>query len=218
MTINNISGSLTGKTVLITGAAGILGSQTSQQIVQKGGRVILVDLNETGLEKLAVELNKISRDVAGFYSLDITDKQSVTELRDQLAKKSIEVDVLINNATCKTDNIFEPFETFPLDDWDQVMNVNIRGAMLFSQVFGGQMAIRGDGNIVNILSIYGIVAPDQRIYEGAVYEGRNINSPAVYSVAKAGLLGLTKYLASYWGGAGVRVNAVTPGGDFQRSE
>jgi NAD(P)-dependent dehydrogenase (short-subunit alcohol dehydrogenase family) len=86
--------------------------------------------------------------------------------------------------------------------------------MLGCQVFGAAMAECGRGSIINILSIYGIVAPDQRIYEGSRYEGRAINTPAVYSASKAAVWGLTKYLAAYWGHLGVRVNAVTPGGVF----
>jgi NAD(P)-dependent dehydrogenase (short-subunit alcohol dehydrogenase family) len=126
--------------------------------------------------------------------------------------------VLINNAATKSENFFEPFETFPVEDWNEVMTVNLTGAMLSAQVFGGPMAARGKeeggASIVNTLSIYGIVAPDQRIYEGSQYLGRAINTPAVYSASKAGLWGLTKYLATYWGHFGVRVNAVTPGGVF----
>jgi NAD(P)-dependent dehydrogenase (short-subunit alcohol dehydrogenase family) len=94
------------------------------------------------------------------------------------------------------------------------MAVNLTGAVICAQVFGGRMAERKAGSIVNTLSIYGIVAPDQRIYEGSIYEGRAINTPAVYSASKAGLWGLTKYLATYWGSRNVRVNAVTPGGVF----
>ncbi|MDB5912321.1 MAG: short-chain dehydrogenase/reductase, partial [Ramlibacter sp.] len=101
-----------------------------------------------------------------------------------------------------------------LADWNEVMAVNLTGAMLCAQAFGAPMAQRGSGAIVNTLSIYGIVAPDQRIYEGSEYLGRPINTPAIYSASKAGLWGLTQYLASYWGGKGVRVNAITPGGVF----
>jgi NAD(P)-dependent dehydrogenase (short-subunit alcohol dehydrogenase family) len=122
--------------------------------------------------------------------------------------------VLINNAAAKSPNFFEPFESFPLQDWEQVMRVNATGVMLCCQEFGSGMAERGRGSIINLLSIYGIVAPDQRIYEGSLYEGRAINTPAVYSASKAAVWGLTRYLAGYWGHRGVRVNAVTPGGVF----
>jgi NAD(P)-dependent dehydrogenase (short-subunit alcohol dehydrogenase family) len=92
------------------------------------------------------------------------------------------------------------------------MRSNVTGAMLASQEFGVGMAAARRGSIINILSIYGIVAPDQRIYEGSRYQGRAINTPAVYSASKAALWGLTKYLATYWADRNVRVNAVTPGG------
>jgi len=122
--------------------------------------------------------------------------------------------VLLNNAAAKSANFFEPFETFALEEWNEVMAVNLTGAMLCAQVFGAAMAKRGGGSMVNTLSIYGIVAPDQRLYEGSEYLGRAINTPAIYAASKAGLWGLTKYLAAYWGHCGVRVNAVTPGGVF----
>ena len=109
---------------------------------------------------------------------------------------------------------FPALVEFPLEDWNEVMATNLTGPMLCSQVFGPRMVEEGGGSIVNTLSVYGIVAPDQRIYEGSEYEGRAINTPAIYSASKAGLWGLTKYLASYWGSSGVRVNAVTPGGVF----
>jgi NAD(P)-dependent dehydrogenase (short-subunit alcohol dehydrogenase family) len=92
-----------------------------------------------------------------------------------------------------------------------VMAVNLTGAMLACQVFGTPMAERGSGSIVNVLSIYGMVGPDQRIYEGSLHLGQPVNSPAVYSASKAGLWGLTRYLATYWGKQGVRVNAVSVG-------
>ena len=94
------------------------------------------------------------------------------------------------------------------------MSVNLTGAMVCAQVFGGEMARRGRGSVVNVLSIYGIAAPDQRIYEGSEYLGRAINTPAIYSASKAGLWGLTAYLSAYWGKQGVRVNALTPGGIY----
>lgn len=148
------------------------------------------------------------------YLGDVTCRDSLESVKRVVCEEFGEVNVLVNNIATKTANIFEPFETFPLEDWNEVMNVNTTGVMLACQVFGADMARRGQGAIITTLSIYGIVGPDQRVYEGARYEGRDINSPAVYSASKAALLGLTKYLATYWGRCGVRVNAITPGGVF----
>ncbi len=142
------------------------------------------------------------------------DKASLQRAFAQVEARWGVPDVLMNNAATKSENFFAPFEDFPLEDWNAVMGVNLTGAMLCCQVFGAPMAALGRGAIVNTLSIYGIVAPDQRIYEGSEYLGKAINTPAIYSASKAGLWGLTKYLASYWGPRGLRVNAVTPGGVF----
>ncbi len=148
------------------------------------------------------------------FVADITQPEQWKDLKAKVESQLGPVEVLINNAAVKSPNFFEPFESFPLEDWNTVMAVNTTGVMLACQVFGSAMAERGGGSIINTLSIYGIVAPDQRIYEGSEYEGRAINTPAVYSTSKAAVWGFTKYLASYWGDKGVRVNALTPGGIF----
>lgn len=148
------------------------------------------------------------------YDADITSPEAVRLLRDRIRKGQGDPDVLINAVAWKSEHFFEPFERFPLQDWNEVMAVNATGVMLTCQAFGGDMAARGKGSIVNFLSIYGVVAPDQRIYEGSEYEGKAINTPAVYSASKAAVWGLTLYLAAYWGHRGVRVNAVTPGGVY----
>jgi NAD(P)-dependent dehydrogenase (short-subunit alcohol dehydrogenase family) len=201
---------LTGKVVVITGGAGILGTRMSQALIDCGAQLAIIDRNADKATELAQVLGSAARGYAG----DVTDRAGLVDLRARIEAEFGPVNVLINNIATKTANIFEPFETFPLDDWNEVMNVNTTGAMLACQVFGSAMAERGAGSIITTLSIYGIVGPDQRIYAGAMYEGRAINSPAVYSASKAALLGLTKYLAAYWGHRGVRVNAITPGGVF----
>lgn len=201
---------LSKKVVVITGGAGILGSRMSRALVGQGAKLAVIDRSGERAEALAQSLGSAARGYAG----DVTDRAGLQALRTRIEADLGRVNVLVNNIATKTANIFEPFETFPLEDWNEVMNVNTTGAMLACQVFGSTMAERGEGSIITTLSIYGIVGPDQRIYEGAVYEGRAINSPAVYSASKAALLGLTKYLATYWGHRGVRVNAVTPGGVF----
>lgn len=199
---------LDGKVVALTGAAGIIGTEVVRAFVEAGARVLAIDRTEALLqEKLGPGHESLLHCVA-----DVSDRQSLLVARQQLEARWGAADVLLNNAASKSGNFFEPFETFPVEDWNEVMAVNLTGAMLAAQVFGSPMAERGQGSIVNTLSIYGIVAPDQRLYEGSLYLGRPINTPAIYSASKAGLWGLTKYLSSYWGHKGVRVNAVTPGG------
>lgn len=200
--------SLDGKVVVLTGAAGIIGSQVVLTFVEAGARVFAIDRNAALLQqRLGPEHARLSHCAA-----DVSSREPLVQARRQLEAKWGTADVLLNNAATKSPNFFEPFETFPVEDWNEVMAVNLTGAMLAAQVFGTPMAERGRGSIVNTLSIYGIVAPDQRIYEGSMYLGRPINTPAIYAASKAGLWGLTRYLASYWGHRGVRVNAVTPGG------
>jgi NAD(P)-dependent dehydrogenase (short-subunit alcohol dehydrogenase family) len=185
---------LSGEVALITGGAGILGTAFAAALARHGARVVVVD----------------RKAAPGAHQVDITDLQALRRLQKEIEPPTI----LVNNAAAKSANFFAPFEEFPLADWEEVMDANLTGAMLCAQVFGAAMAERGRGSIINTLSIYGIVAPDQRIYEGSSYEGRAINTPAVYSASKAALLGLTRYLATYWAGRGVRVNALTPGGVF----
>lgn len=199
---------LDGKLVVLTGAGGIIGRQVTRQFLEAGARLCAIDREPALLEALGTHEHLMT------CVADITSRPALLEVQASLQARWGEADVLLNNAAAKSANFFEPFESFPLEDWNEVMGVNLTGAMLAAQVFGGAMARRGSGVIVNTLSIYGIVAPDQRIYEGSEYLGRAINTPAVYSASKAGLWGLTKYLATYWGERGVRVNAVTPGGVF----
>ena len=201
---------LDGKIVVLTGAAGIIGREVVQQFLDGGARVFAIDREA----ELLADILGGPDDALMTFAGDVAQPASM-----QAALRTLQggwgiPDVLLNNAATKSDNFFEPFETFPLADWNQVMSVNLTGAMLCAQVFGGAMAARGRGAIVNTLSIYGISGPDQRIYEGSEYLGRAINTPAIYAASKAGLWGLTLYLATYWGHRAVRVNAITPGGVF----
>lgn len=201
---------LDGKVVVLTGAAGIIGTQIVKAFIEAGARVFAIDRDASALEK---NLGPLHANLMTCEA-DISNQVAVKNAFSILSSHWGEPDALLNNAATKSENFFEPFETFPVDEWNDVMAVNLTGAMLCAQVFGSPMAKRGRGSIVNTLSIYGIVAPDQRIYEGSEYLGRAINTPAIYAASKAGLWGLTKYLAAYWGHRGVRVNAVTPGGVF----
>ncbi len=207
-----MSWNLSNKTVMLTGAGGILGQRFVAALLSAGARVVAVERNPDALTVLRTQYAETGRLVEA--AVDVTHRDDLVDLRQQLKAADIGVDVLVNNAATKSKNFFTPFADFPVADWNEVMTVNLTGAMLCCQVFGSQMAARGSGSIINMLSIYGISAPDQRIYEDSEYEGRPINTPAVYSASKAGLWGLTQYLAAYWGGQGVRVNAVTPGGVY----
>ena len=204
--------SMAGRTVAVTGAAGILGQGFCAELLEAGAHVAAIDLSEEALDRLTDTLKAGS--ALSTHCADIRERDQVAEVCARASEMHGEIDGLLNNAATKSPNFFEPFETFSREDWDLVMSVNLFGAMVCCQEFGGEMARRGRGSIVNVLSVYGVVAPDQRIYEGSEYLGRPINTPAVYSASKAGLLGLTSYLASYWGACGVRVNALTPGGIF----
>lgn len=202
---------LDGKVVAVTGGAGILGHHFCRELLGAGATVLAIDATDEGLARLK---DAFPDDRLVTYQADIRDRAAVERVQADACSRFGAVDGLLNNAATKSPNFFEPFETFPVADWEHVMSVNLTGSLVCAQVFGGAMAAAGRGSIVNVLSIYGIVAPDQRIYEGSEYLGRAINTPAVYSASKAGLWGLTSYLSAYWGAKGVRVNALTPGGIF----
>lgn len=205
---------MTSGVALLTGGGGIIGRAITTTLAAQGQTVVVVDRNLELAQNAAALVTEGPGGSAHAYQCDISDRAALVELREKVTAEVGPITALICNAATKSDNFFAPYEEFPLGDWNEVMATNLTGPMLCAQVFGAPLAAAGKGSIVNILSIYGIVAPDQRIYEGSLYEGRPINTPAVYSASKAGLWGLTKYLASYWGDAGVRVNAVTPGGVF----
>lgn len=203
---------LDGKLILLAGGGGILGTRMALELARCGGRVIVVDREKQNATNVADQVNAEHPGCGFAYSVDVTSESEMRDLDADVRRNIGEVEVLINNAAAKGPGFFQPFENFPMEEWDLVMGVNTTGVMLGCKIFGSSMAQRGSGSIINTLSIYGIAAPDQRIYEGSMYEGHAINTPAVYSTSKAAVWGLTKYLATYWGDKGVRVNAITPGG------
>lgn len=203
---------LKNKTIIIAGAAGLLGSAFAHGFAKQRSRLVLIDTSDS-VELLRKDI-ELKGGKATSYVSDISKKDNWQHIEDDLSSKDWTSDVLINNACCKTPNFFERFEDFPLEDWDKVFDVNMTGCMLGCQTFGAKFANQKYGSIINIASIYGVVAPDQSIYEGSEYLGRTINTPAVYSASKAGVIGLTKYLATYWGKDNIRANCVTPGGVF----
>jgi len=203
---------LKGKTIVLTGAAGILGRAFAQGFANYGSTLIIIDKSKE-INNLMNDLRVVNANIFSFEK-DITLKDTWNEIIDFMNSKQLIPNVLINNAAFKSENFFESFENFPLEDWNIVMQVNLTSYMLACQSIGAKLAQQGSGSIINIASIYGISAPDPRVYEGSSYLGKPINTPAVYSASKAGVIGLSRYLATYWGARNVRSNCVTPGGVF----
>ena len=207
--------SLAGKVVLVTGGAGLLGQVFCQAFVEAGADVAIVDLNKDATDAVAAKIAKPKNQKVIAIECDITSPQSVSKMVHSVVSQLDRIDVLVNNAASKGSNLdafFEPFESYSLQTWREVMSVNIDGSFLVAQAVGNQMKKQGGGSIIQTSSIYGIVAPDQRIYQGSEYNGRAINTPAVYSASKAAVNGLTSYLSTYWAASNIRVNSLTPGG------
>lgn len=207
---------MTGRVAVVTGGAGILGSETSAALADHGASVAVVDLDESRAHAVAQRLASEFDVLAIGLGCDISDPEAVAQLATTVEHNLGPVDILHNNAATKgrdMEKLFASVEDYDLETWREIMAVNLDGMFLVSQAFGTRMASRGRGSIVHTASIYGAtMGPDQRIYEGSEYLGRPINTPPVYSASKGGVVGLTLYLATYWAHAGVRVNALTPGG------
>lgn len=203
---------LDGQVALVTGGAGILGRLFCRALVEAGAQVAVVDLNADAAQAAASE---IGENAQGF-GCDVSNPGSVTAAVEAVMARFGRIDVLVNNAATKTADVrafFEPFETYSLETWREVMGVNIDGMFLMAQAVGKEMLKAGrGGRIVQTASIYGLVGPDSRIYEGSDYLGGPINTPAVYSASKAAVVGLTKWLATHWADKGIRVNCLVPGG------
>jgi NAD(P)-dependent dehydrogenase (short-subunit alcohol dehydrogenase family) len=206
---------LGGRTAVVTGGCGILGQRFAEGLAEFGACVALLDLDEQALQKISSEITLRHGARVKGYACDITQPDAIRSAAKAIEAELGPVSILLNNAASKTrdvDAFFAPVATFSLETWREIMAVNLDGMFNVAQVFGTMMADRGYGSIVQTASIYGLMAPDQRIYEGSEYLGRAINTPAVYTASKAGVIGLTKHLATYWGAQGVRVNTLTPGG------
>jgi len=206
---------LDGRTAVITGATGILGSRFSQAFAAAGATVVIADLDREKCAVLADSINAATgREAAHAFPVNLADEDSVGQWAAAILAKLPDVDILLNNAAAKSPDFFKPIEEFPLPDWNQVMAVNVTGMFLVVRAFGGHLIARGRGTILNIASIYGVVGPDQRIYDGSFYPdlGGAINTPLIYSVSKGAVIALTRHLATTWGHHGIRTNSLSPGG------
>ena len=207
---------LKGKNAVITGGAGLLGRRFCSGLASAGAHVAVVDLDQKTVSAFTRELQKIYGIRAVGIACDVSSPKSVASMGTNAVKKLGSTQILHNNAAPKSSNLdsfFSPFEQYDLNEWRKVMAVNIDGVFLVAQAVGKQMIAQGQGgSIIQTASIYGIIAPDPRIYEGSFYLGRQISSPAVYSASKGAVVALTKYLAAYWADKKIRVNTLTPGG------
>jgi len=210
---------LTGRVAVITGGAGLLGVQHAEAIAAAGGHPVLVDLRGESAEQEAARLANRWRVPSLGLAADITLPAEVARVRDLVLQKLGKIDILINNAAIDPKAVEgggiegSRLESFSLDRWNSELGVGLTGAFLCSQVLGSEMARRRKGVIVNVVSDLGIIAPDQRIYRRPDRaDDRQPVKPVSYAVVKSGLLGLTRYLATYWAEQGVRVNALSPGG------
>ena len=208
--------SLKGKTAIITGGAGILGKHFSEGLARCGAHVVIVDLNKKEGEMIARDLTRRYGQQCISIVCDVSEPTSVSSMVDEVMKQFGDINILHNNAASKSSNLeafLAPFEEYTLDQWREVTKVNLDGMFLVAQAVGRKMVEQNKGgSIIQTASIYGLLGPDSRIYEGSSYMGRSINTPAVYSASKAAVIGLTKYLATYWADKNIRVNCITPGG------
>ena len=211
------------RVVILTGGLGQLGRQYSLALLHHGAKLAIFDEGVTegkiheGFEEVGHEENLM------FQRVDVTQKASIEAALGKINEKWGTPHALINNAALDSPPNAPaeengPFETYPESSWNRIMDVNTKGVFLCCQVVGGQMAGAGRGSIINICSIYGIVSPDQRLYEYRRKDGTPFFKPVAYSVSKSALLNLTRYLATYWAGKNVRVNTLTLGGVFNHQD
>lgn len=215
---------LSGRAAIVTGGAGLLGAEFCRTLAQAGAQVLVADLDDQAAAGLAEGLRRQGLP-AQSAAVDVTDPGSVSRMVATSLEAFGRLDVLVNSAAL--DPKFDPqhgpsgassgaFEDYPLQAWNQALDVNLTGMFLCCQAAVKPMLSQGRGVIINICSMYGLVGPDQRLYQRPGQPAQY--KPVYYSVTKAGVLGLTKYLATYYAGKNIRANALTPGGVFNGHE
>ena len=216
---------LSGRVAIVTGGVGLLGTEFCKTLAEAGAAVAVVDLNASASQAVADTLTKSGYQAQAF-AVDITKPDSVNAMVENVLSTFGRIDILVNSAAL--DPKFDPdavkkgitpgaFEDYPLEQWNAALNVNLTGMFLITQACVKPMLAQGKkGSIINICSTYGLNGPDQRIY---IKDGERVAfKPVYYTVTKAGVMGFTKYLAAYYAGTDIRVNALTPGGVFNNHE
>ncbi len=204
---------LFGKVIIVTGGCGLIGKAFCEAVAQFNGQLLIADIEKADPVAYAEELSKRYKQKIKGFVLEVENKRSVELLKSFALKEFMRIDGLVNGHQNKTHLIFEPFEKVSEENWDKVMEVNLKGTFLSCQVIGSWMAENGGGSIVNIPSTYSVVAPNQNLYKGT-----SMGCPAAYSASKGGIDALSRYLASYWAAKKVRVNMITPHGVWNKHE
>lgn len=205
------------KVAIVTGGAGLLGTQFCKTLARAGASVVVADLREEEARTTAAGLPGRNLPVA----TDVSDPDSVAGLIDEVLKRYDRIDILVNNAAinphfdsdCSKEHVHH-FESFPLELWKRSLSVDLTGMFLCSRAVASPMLQQNSGVLINICSTYGLVGPDQRLYriEEEPSDSQRSVKPVSYSVTKSAVLGLTRYLATYYRDRNIRVNALTPGG------
>ena len=204
---------LKNKTVILTGSAGLLGTQYAQILSEAGANIILVDIEKKKNKELERELTRKYHTKPLSMEIDITKENQVKELVKQVLTKYKKIDILINNAAFTKKHPLEsaPFEKYPLELWEETIATNLTGIFLCCREIGKVMLKQKNGVIVNISSIYGMVGADQRIYGKS-----KLNSVSSYATTKSGIINLTRFLAAHWHRKNIRVNALSLGGVYNK--
>jgi len=212
---------LKNKVAIVTGGAGFLGSKHAEAISEMGGKVILLDIDKKIGEKIAKEITKKNQNPCKYIYCDVTEINDIEKAKNDINEIYGKIDILINNAAIdpkvnnQNSNKNSRIENFSPEQWNLELSVGLGAAMFCSKIFGQEMVKNGAGVILNVSSDLGIISPDNRIYkqEGLPNNQQPVK-PITYSVIKHGIIGLTKYLATYWADYGIRVNSISPGGVY----
>jgi len=211
---------VSGRTVIVTGGAGLLGREYGRALVTAGASVVLADINQDHVASVAADLRGESGTAIGI-GVDVTNEASVAQLVRTTYDRFGRIDGLVNNAAInpavggeRATDFDLPFEQSSLDLWNRTLAVNLTGMFLCAREVAPILLAQRSGVIINVSSTYGLVGPDQRLYEAETPGGPRGYKPVAYSVTKSGVIGFTRYLAAYWAGTGVRVNTLTPGGVY----
>lgn len=217
---------LTDRVAIITGGAGMLGVKHAEAIAEMGGTPVLLDIDQSRAIQSAEGISQQYGRSALGIGADITNPDEVTAALAKVLDRYKRIDILVNNAANNPKvegrdgtSHWSRLENFPLDVWNNDIAVGLTGAFLCSKIVGAELARRRSGVIVNVASDLALIGPDQRIYrEPGLPEEKQFVKPITYSIVKSALLGLTRYLATYWADKGVRVNAIVPGGVYNEQD